>query len=499
MPNQHQSPASPSAPERVGSPAQTLAAFIELEEREHLFERRLLGVEYWQLIRHDVFRETLEALGQSARAHLRLEELPVRQWLGPQLRALPSTLQRSLLARLPQADLLVATHPRQLLYRGRYICPYTQPLLWGTTYSRVLLTGHYQGRYFSPDAGEETRYVDLGLVRAHAAFRARELLGRGLPKAAMLELSELTARLSAQLGAAPPASRVIRRARTAVLTSLGTHGYFDALLARVRPRLVVNTVGYRLVHQLLTLRARAHGIPVAEVQHGTIGAAHAGYTFARGRKPASFPDHLLLFGEIWRELTPGLPLPAAQVHAIGYGWLELQRSDYPRSAPPTARRVLFLSQRDIGRELAALVAELHPQLDADQFELIYRLHPSEAPDWRERYPALVQRGIRVELAQARPLYAAQAEADVQVGVYSTALVEGVAFGLQTCVVALPGHEQMRFLYERGLAQRVQTAADLRAALQAPASTARADGSSLWAPNPQTGFADFVSEQLRRAH
>jgi hypothetical protein len=486
------------APERVRSPAAALRAFIDFEEHEHLFERKLLGVEYWQLIRHDVFRETLEALGQSARAHLRLEELPMRQWLGPQLRALPSTFQRSLLARLPQADLLVATHPRQLLYRGRYICPYTQPLLWGTACSRVLLTGHYQGRYFNPDAGEETRYVDFGLVRAHAAFRARELVGRGLSELDLRELSQLSARLCAQLGAAPDASALIRRARTAVLTSLGTHGFFEALLARVQPRLIVNTVGYRLVHQLLTLRARAHGIPVAEVQHGTIGAAHAGYTFARGRIPPAFPDHLLLFGDIWRDLTPGLPLPATQVHAIGYGWLELQRSDYPRGASATPRRVLFLSQRDIGRELAAVAAELRAQLDASQFELIYRLHPSEAPDWQERYPQLVQRGIRVELAQARPLYAAQAEADAQVGVYSTALVEGVAFGLHTCVVALPGHEQMKFLYERGLASRIKGAAELRTALQAPPNATRGDGTALWAANPQARFAEFVSRQLQPA-
>src|SRR5688572_5808 len=118
-----------------------LQAFIEHEERAQLFDRAVLGVRYWHAIRHDVFQETLQALGLAERAHLRVSELPIRSWLPAQLRALPRTLARSSWLGLPRADLLVANHPRHVLHEGCYVCPYSQPLLEHTMRSRVVLEG----------------------------------------------------------------------------------------------------------------------------------------------------------------------------------------------------------------------------------------------------------------------------------------------------------------------------------------------------------------------
>jgi hypothetical protein len=486
-------------PDAQRNVSELLAAFIAFEEREQLFERTLCGVAYWQLIRHDVFRETLESSGLSERAHLRVEELPLLGWLGPQLRQLPRSLPRSLWTEHAPAELLVAAHPRYVPYQGRFICPYSQPLLWATPRSRLVLTGHFQGRYFAPDAGERTRYVDLGLLLAHAEFRLRELQGRGLSARDRAELAELVAGLGRALGAAPPPAAVLRRARTAVLVALGLTPRLSRLLDAVRPKLVVEVVGYRLVNQVLNQVARARGIAVAELQHGTLGAGHAGYNFAPGRRPSSFPDHLLLFGALWRQATPGLPLPAERTPAIGYAWLELQRAQYARRqrSAGALRRVLFLSQRSVGRELSRVASALQRKLPAGTTEIVYRLHPSEGIGWQSAYPELAASGIRVERAEERPLYAAQSDADVQVGVYSTALIEGVAFGLSTLLVELPGYEQLALLTAGGLARSVADADALAEALESASPSTGADA-ALWAHDAATNFARFVEQQLGRA-
>ena len=472
--------------------SQLLLGFIAFEEREQLFERSLLSVQYWPLIRHDVFRETIESLGLAERAHLRVEELPVKHWLGPQLQTLPTTLARSRLAHAPAADLLIAAHPRKVLHEGNYICPYSQPLLWGTTCSRVVLEGHFQGRYFAQGSGEVTRYVDATLVRAHAEFRLRELRGAGLPKPAKHEVSALVERLRGALGGAPPTAAVMRRVRTAVLSALGLLPRLERLLDAVRPRLVVEVVGYRLVNQLLTLAAHRRGLPVAELQHGTLGAGHPGYNFALGRKPPSFPDYLLLFGDAWRA-TPGLPLDAEHTPAIGYGWLDLQRARYAPSQRAAPRRILFLSQRGIGRELARVASELRARLPQQAFEIVYRLHPSEGIDWQTAYPELTHAGIRVERAEECALYASQSSAHVQVGVYSTALLEGVAFGLETYLVELPGHEQLAVLTSSRAANTVADAEELAQQLQQPAATVQhvRAAESLWARGAALNFGRFL--------
>jgi hypothetical protein len=289
---------------------------------------------------------------------------------------------------------------------------------------------------------------------------------------------------------------VLRRARTALVLALGVTPFLQRLLATVQPKLIVEVVGYRLVNQLLNQTARSFGIGTAELQHGTLGAAHPGYNFAPGRKPNTFPDQLLLFGELWRDATPGLPLTAADTPAIGYAWLELQRKQLGARANTNGpRRLLFLSQRSIGRELSRVASALRSKLAIDDFTIVYRLHPSEGLGWQSAYPELAASGIRVELAQDRSLYASQNDADVQIGVYSTALIEGIAFGLDTLIVELSGHEQLAMLIAAGIARTVRDADDVVTALateRAPAAASEA----LWANGATERFARLVESRLR---
>ena len=174
--------------------AELLSAFIDYEERAHLFERSALGVRYWQFIRHDVFQETLQALGLAERAHLRVEQLPLASWVPAQLRALPGSLRRSLWFELPRAELLVANHPRHVLHEGRSICPYTQPLLDAGSHTRVVLEGQFQGRYAPALPGQPTAYLDMALIAAHLQLRAADLAGHGITAQQLAEIGRASCR-----------------------------------------------------------------------------------------------------------------------------------------------------------------------------------------------------------------------------------------------------------------------------------------------------------------
>jgi hypothetical protein len=473
--------------------AELLSAFIDYEERAHLFERSAMGVRYWQFIRHDVFQETLQALGLAERAHLRVTDLPLASWLPAQLRALPGTLRRSLWLQLPRAELLVANHPRHVLHEGRSICPYTQPLLDAGSHTRVVLEGQFQGRYAPALPGQPTLYLDLALIASHLQLRAAAVAGHGIAAHELAELEEIRSGLGQALGAAPPSAALARRQRTAVAACRGLSDRFAWLLDRVQPRLVLMVIGYRLLHQVLTVVARARGVRVAELQHGALGASHPAYNFAPGRRPESFPDQLLLFGSLWRAATPGMPLPAEATPAIGYAWLELQKQRFARQSPARPLRLLFVSQRSIGSALAKIAVRVRELCPEDELHISYRLHPSEFTGWREAYPELARSNIDVEAADSRPLYAAQRDSDAQAGVYSTALLEGLAFGLPTYVITLPGHEQLSSIVDAGLAQRVSDADALVEALRAPAPPARQNQASLWAPGATDAFERFLAQ------
>jgi hypothetical protein len=150
----------------------------------------------------------------------------------------------------------------------------------------------------------------------------------------------------------------------------------------------------------------------------------------------------------------------------------------------------------VGRELNRMAVALHASADAAALHIVYRLHPSESAGWQERYPELAASGLEVEPAASRSLYASQADADVQVGVYSTSLLEGLAFGLPTFTVDLPGSEQLDAFVARGLVQRVAGVAALAAALErVHGPLTREQVAAIWSPDPVGAFRGFVERAL----
>ena len=71
------------------------------------------------------------------------------------------------------------------------------------------------------------------------------------------------------------------------------------------------------------------------------------------------------------------------------------------------------------------------------------------------------RPTNFELSAREPnIFALLASADTQVGVFSTTLLEGMALGCKTAIVALPGFEYMQRVVERGDASIARTPAEV---------------------------------------
>jgi hypothetical protein len=282
----------------------------------------------------------------------------------------------------------------------------------------------------------------------------------------------------------------------AVRSTLALSGRYERLLDTIRPKAVMQVVHYSYRNMVMTPLAKARSIPVVELQHGLIGPTHMAYNMAPGRRPEGFPDYLLLFGSWWRENTPGLPLPEERTPAVGFARLEDVRSSHERGARQGPHVVLFVSQGAVGDKLSRIAAELAARLDPALFRVIYRLHPTEMATWRRRYPWLASAPLEVHDRPGESIYSLFTRAGSQVGVYSTALVEGLAFGLRTYLVTLPGHEDLEPLAARGLVGLVDDAGALGEALASEVGPpSDRDLASIWKPGARGQFAAFLSELL----
>ncbi|MCA8944466.1 MAG: hypothetical protein KDB80_18030 [Planctomycetes bacterium] len=397
--------------------------FLEFEARHDLFARRFGDCPAWEFVRTEVHDRVLAATGSLDEKHATIDR-SVRAHLRE-----ARGIAKSLVAHNPflagRSDLLFLGHPRRRREAdGRFADPYCDPLIEALDPDALLVERPFHHRHAWPVRTRRIAHLDAlalgaaGLrVLQRAPLRAadrREVdaIGSDLRRTFEIDLP-LTSIVEAKLA--------LRRAQLP---------WWRMLLRRVRPRVMFVVVGYG--NEIPIEACRSLGIPTVELQHGVISDQNLGYHFPHARKQLA-PDYLFTFGSYWRSAA-ALPVPDERSFDVGFAHFDAIRAE----ARTTRRepRIVFVSQRSIGRELSRIAVEVARRTDA---EVVYKLHPGELASWREDYPDLATSTVRVVDASGPDLYELFATSTVQVGVYSTALFEGLAFGLRTRVVRLPGH------------------------------------------------------------
>jgi hypothetical protein len=156
------------------------------------------------------------------------------------------------------------------------------------------------------------------------------------------------------------------------------------------------------------------------------------------------------------------------------------------SSEKVQRRLIVLSQWTIGQRLAEITRELAAL--APDWDIVFRPHPLE--DVRRHAACFANGPSNVRVSNERhSLHALLATAQTQLGVYSTALYEGMAAGLRTIVVALPGAEHLDFSIANGDAALTRNATEIAAQL---AVAPRATATSRYYAAPAPSIAALLS-------
>ena len=228
------------------------------------------------------------------------------------------------------------------------------------------------------------------------------------------------------------------------------------LLKRVFPKVIVLVTGYG--KQNLIEAAKRLRIPVVELQHGVIYPMHLAYNYPTSYIPTSvFPDYILVWGDYWKE-SADFPLESDRIVSVGYPYMNLQKEKY--SKIQRKKQILFISQGGLGSSISNFAVNLFEHLGKD-YEIVYKLHPGEWHNWRQKYPELVDSGLTVLDTASEILYKLFAESMIQIGVSSTAIYEGLAFGLRTFLIDTISVEFMNRLVELGYAQKVASLLEMQ--------------------------------------
>lgn len=436
--------------------------FLELEVAAGFFDLDVAGIPVWERCRHKVYRALLEELGETGEAHS--SSPSTKSKLSRYENTIASAI-RSAGGRNPYLagnhDVLVYGHSRRKqLDDGFWWDLYFDPLYEELDLDYLHLEKQYLDTHRTPARTENLRYMDFPRSLAMAWKKVGVGL-EGLAEEDVATIDGIEREVEDEFGVELDIAGSIRH-RVRLQEAL--FKLYRRLLARIEPEVALLVVSYG--REPFIDACKNQEIPVVEFQHGVIHQGHMGYHFPGNSTKESFPDYLFTWGEFWTDAAE-FPIPDERVISVGYPYLEQRREEY--AGVEQHDQLLFISQGTIGEQLSRFAIEVarHPAID---HEVVYKLHPGEYDRWREAYPWLADADFEVVDTPDRQLYRLFAESSAQVGVGSTAVYEGLCFGLETFVYEVPGSNVLEPLVSSGTANSVSVANELGMLLGGKEST-----------------------------
>jgi hypothetical protein len=446
-------------------------AFLDLERKHGVFDLVKDGVPVWERVRFDVNRQIMRASG-----HIGQTDDAMTTSLAKRLKrtrfVVDSLTRRNPLCMTPRDVLVWGMARRKRHEDGTWWDIYCDPLYERLDIDYCHVEDPYLGEHKTPSRTKRLGYLDQTTLLSDLS----DAIGRPRVRLALATrrtLDEVEASIESEFDVSVPVRSAVedalRRRRV-------TKPLYDRLLDRINPRVVVVIKSYG--KETFVEACRDRGIPTVELQHGALSEYHLGYSFPGFREKQSFPDYFFSFGDHFSQLAD-FPTPAENVLSVGYPHLETALAAH--EADSSDEYIVFLSQGAIGEELSKVAVAVH-ESDALNREVVYKLHPAEYNRWRSDYPWLVEAGVHV-VEEDPALYDLFASAGAQVGVYSTALYEGLAFGTATFLLDTDRIEFVKDLVESGYATVVKSADELVSALATSISAPSVDRTALFEPDP----------------
>ncbi len=212
--------------------------------------------------------------------------------------------------------------------------------------------------------------------------------------------------------------------------------------------------------------AHSIGVKAVDYQHSLISEVNVLYTYPDLPHPPTqtLSDVIFTYGEYWNSQYN---LPSRRI-AVGFPYMEKRKADAiakMKSIKDRDLNLILISgsySKDIFIKAAMELADRIPKLT-----IYYKLRLEDYEGWRDRYPSefAAKKNIKVIDNNDVSLYEYLALCRYQIGVNSTALVEGMAFDLTTFILKTGWYEEMRNFYENGHAFLTESADEIARLIQ----------------------------------
>ncbi len=404
-----------------------LDKFLHFEYENNLFDLEVRNIKFWQFIRVRIFSYILikkEIFNKSEREEIGF--MPKLYFKG--LRFYISSLLKKTFIKFKKKNILFFCSSRRILSDGSYQDQYLDPIIESCHMSYLAVENYERLDHLRPPITKNLFYLDYIEFPSRFVNYFKKMKLNKL-ETEMIKTLQYSLNKTFNLKYTLLFSEINRN----ILRYEYIYPKLEKLIKSTNPKVIVEICSYGIFKQIANIIAKEQNIPTIEFQHGTMGKYHVAYNYMKKVYIDSFPDYIFVWGSFWKDHTR-FPISEKNVIVTGFPYFENQLSI--RKDIKKKKNILFISQVTIGKKLAEVAFELADKLK--NYQIIFKLHPSEV-SLANRYNFLNnKKNILVIRDSKILLYDLFAKCEYQVGVSSTALIEGLGFGLKTIIVKLPG-------------------------------------------------------------
>ncbi|MFW3346083.1 hypothetical protein ACN9K5_07695 [Aliarcobacter butzleri] len=406
-----------------------------LEDKYDLLDFEIDDVKVWQYTRMQFYYKLAEDIGILSQPHSKLNILDKIKYL---FSFIKNSLRDNYFT-LKQKDTLILSHSRVVNVDGEFIDIYTKYFIDELLQEKediLELESAYLGRH-QKQKKQFIHYTDwITLFQmAYKQFVKIKILHNKLKVLKEVE-KEINSTCKSNIDFKSFVEKNIK-------TYKSMYKIYNKIFQKVKPKTYYTVVSYGQAP--IIKAAKDNRIEVIELQHGTFSRYHLGYSFPnRNESLDYFPDKVYVWSDFWKQMID-FPIDNKNIVVDKFRYFDKQKSKF-NYIKKEKNQLVVLSQGAIGNDIAEKFLENYDRFK--EYEIKYKLHPGEFDRWQS-YPALKKlsefSNVKI-LKNEMPLYELFASSTLQVGVFSTALYEGVEFGCDTVLLNINGIEYMdRFI------------------------------------------------------
>lgn len=471
--------------------------FLDLENKYDLLNIEIEGIKIWRYVRFSIWNYKIcTKTFDLANSHPKTDKNCFQT-----LKNIMYILMNSLSHRRIKSsnyDICFISHERRVKNEGYYECIYTEQLT-ETFANSITLEQPFGYNHLKPTRNKNIIYTDyiiwIGEILCTFFIKLRTKKYQDILNQVRRGFQKPFDDLEKIYGITLNKNylyEIMARKIIIVKTELP---YYDRLINKISPRIIIEVEHYGTQCMIINQIAADRGIKTVELQHGTMYKEHAAYQYETDSLIEQLPQYLFTFSEYWNKIIK-MPLKSTKVIATGFPYFEKMVENTKKSncKQIDKENILFISQGTISKYLVNLAIELNEKLDKTKFRIIYKFHPSEYIGWAQRYPELRNSEIEVVDSSDVKLYELFACSRIQIGVYSTAIYEGIGFGLETYIYRIAHADAMQNLVQMGAAEYIESADDLLGKLEVKKNM-KVVKDILWKNNAFEKICDEISRLL----